>query len=328
MPFTYRLYGLLLEASDPLPGLSPSDAGTGGGVKVRLGRLPPGFDALAERPAAIRYASPRDDEGAGLTVQEVDGGAYYRFLYGDGTEFAVDRRGETVWASWPPPYTLDDAATYLLGPVLGFVLRLRGVTCLHASAVAVGDRAIAFVGPNGAGKSTLAATLALRGERVLTDDVLALSIRSGQILVHPGYPRVRLWPASVLGLYGAEDALPRLTPTWEKCYLDLIPPRRFQDRPLPLAAVYLLDERGNGPGLPRIEPVPAAVGLLDLAADTYVNYLLDRAMLAQEFEVLAKLASLVPVRRVVARDELAAVAALCDAVLDDALAAAADHGPL
>ncbi len=35
----------------------------------------------------------------------------------------------------------------LLGLILGFVLRLRGVTCLHASAIAVRDRAIALLGP-------------------------------------------------------------------------------------------------------------------------------------------------------------------------------------
>ena len=35
----------------------------------------------------------------------------------------------------------------LLGLILGFVLRLRGVTFLHASAIAVRDRAIALLGP-------------------------------------------------------------------------------------------------------------------------------------------------------------------------------------
>jgi hypothetical protein len=42
-------------------------------------------------------------------------------------------------------------ADYLLGSVLAFVLRLRGLVPLHASAVVIGDRAVLFAGSAGAG---------------------------------------------------------------------------------------------------------------------------------------------------------------------------------
>ena len=74
------------------------------------------------------------------------GGEYFGFFYSDGVRFAVERRGREVWGDWPENYTLEDACTYLLGPVIGFVLRLRGVTCLHASAVALAEHAIALAG--------------------------------------------------------------------------------------------------------------------------------------------------------------------------------------
>ena len=75
----------------------------------------------------------------------------------------MDRHGTKLWASWPSHSSVEEAATYLLGPVLGLLLRFRGVTCLHASAVAIGDSVIAFVGAEGAGKSTTAAAFARPG---------------------------------------------------------------------------------------------------------------------------------------------------------------------
>jgi len=78
-------------------------------------------------------------------------GAFVRLAYEDGTQFWLDRKRENIWATWPDILPLENAISYLLGPVLGLVLRLRGVICLHASAVAIEDRSVAFVGSAGAG---------------------------------------------------------------------------------------------------------------------------------------------------------------------------------
>ena len=54
-------------------------------------------------------------------------------------------------------------------------LRLQGVVCLHASAMATsdGEHCFALMAPGGYGKSTTAAAFAHRGLAVLTEDVLA-----------------------------------------------------------------------------------------------------------------------------------------------------------
>jgi len=118
--------------------------------------------------------------------------AYFKLHYSDGTEFIIDRKGTEVWCVWPDTLTLEDAVVYLLGPVLGFVLRLRGITCLHASAISVGDRAVVLLGPAGAGKSTTAAAFAKLGYPVLSDDVLALSDQNTTFLAQPAYPHLHL----------------------------------------------------------------------------------------------------------------------------------------
>ena len=182
------------------------------------------------------------------------GGCCYRFAYADGTRVVVDREGRNVWATVPDGANDEDTGSYVLGPILGFVLRLRGVVCLHASAVDVRAGALAFVGAAGAGKSSIAAAFSQRGFGVLTDDIGALHEVRGQVQVLPAYPRVRLWPDAANGLFGSSEALPRITPTWEKRYLDLAGhDGRFAAQPLPLAAIHVIEE---GPASDRVRIVP------------------------------------------------------------------------
>jgi hypothetical protein len=254
------------------------------------------------------------------------GGKYFGFFYRDGARFAVEREGREIWADWPEHYTLEDACTYLMGPVIAFVLRLRGVTCLHASAVAVDDRAVALFGVAGAGKSTTAAAFALSGFPVLSDDVAVLVDQGDRFLVQPGYPRVNLWPDSVRTLFGSPDALPRITPTWDKCYLALDQNGRgFQSQPLPLGAIYILGEREAELAAPIIEDLAGHEAFTALVANTYVNYLLDSDMRAREFDVLGRVLAGVAIRHVRPTADPSKVFALCEAIAADARRFAVRH---
>ena len=183
--------------------------------------------------------------------------------------------GTEVWATWPENLAIEDTATYLVGPVLGLLLRLRGVTCLHASAVAFGEKAVAFVGSEGAGKSTTAAALARRGHAVLSDDVVALAERDGSFFVHPAYPYLCLWPESVQSLYGSAEALPQFSANYEKRCLSLGKQElRFEERRLPLSAIYILGERRGDPA-PLVEELTPQKAFLALVANTFATNTLD-----------------------------------------------------
>ena len=118
---------------------------------------------------------------------------------------------------------------------------------------------------------------------------------------------------------GRPDALPLLAPNWEKCYLPLDGGRATLARQnQPLAAIYVLSPREAAPDAPRIEEVSGREVLLDLVQNTYMNWILDRAQRAAEFEVLAHLISQIPVRRVVPHRDPARIGALCDLILADA----------
>jgi hypothetical protein len=324
--FVYSAFGLTLISDRPVPGLLAAAPGPAPPVHVRFATP---ASRSSEGAGCLWYPLPESSEAeTSLTVRLLDRGLGFHFRYEDGTEFEVDPAGAEVRARWAAPLTFEDAVTYLLGPVLGFVLRLRGRTCLHASAVAVGGRALALVGPVGAGKSTTAAALAGRGCAVLADDVLPLEFRGDTALAHPAYPRLRLWPESAQLLYGAEGNLPPLTPTWDKRYLDLAArDGAFCPRELPLGAVYLLGERGTGPGLPAVRALPGPAGLLALVEHTYVNYLLDRPMRAREFALLGRVAAGVPLRQVTPHGGADRLGALCDLLLEDFRALASGAAP-
>jgi hypothetical protein len=322
-------YGLRIAADVPLPGLAVQSGTQAIDVRIRLNERSVFPQAIPTSPDKLLYVSSNLDEGdhTALQVALLEDGKYFGFFYSDGARFAIDRAGREVCADWPQNYTLEDACTYLLGPVLAFVLRLRGVTCLHASAVVVDGRAIALFGLAGAGKSTTAAAFALRGFSVLSDDVAVLADLGDRFLVQPGYPRINLWPDSVRTLLGTEDALPRITLTWEKRYLPLDRnERRFQSSPLPLGAIYILDERESRLSVPVIEEVVGGEALMTLVANTYVNYLLDRDMRAREFDVLRRLLAGAAVRRVRPTADPSKIFDLCESIAADAKQLALTEG--
>ena len=314
------VYGLRVAANVAVPGLSFQNGSEALDVRIHLKE---GWSFSSTFPALGPdiYTSPEKNVDGKPTLRAgiLPGGEYFGLFYGDGVRFAVDRLGSEVWADWPENYTLEDACTYLLGPVMGFVLRLRGTVCLHASAVAIDDRAVALVGQPGAGKSTTAAAFVCCRFPMLSEDVVALTGKGAQFFVQPGYPRVNLWPDSVCKLFGSENALPRITPTWNKHYLPLGENRhRFAPSPLPLGAIYILDGRDENLSAPIIEELSGENAFMTLVANTYVNYLLDQNMRRTEFDVLSRIVSEIPVRRVRAPEEPSAIFGLCEAIADDA----------
>jgi len=243
----------------------------------------------------------------------------FQLSYSDGTRFVVDGAAQHVWGAYQPPLTAEDMATYFLGPVMGFLLRRRNVTCLHASGVEIQGRAICFCGDAGFGKSTMAAALALRGLPVLAEDIVALEESGGEFQAVPGYPRVCLWPESVSMLLGRDDALPQLTPVWEKCYLELDGQRaKFSQTKLPMGILYLFAPRSSDHGAPRIEKLSPREALLDLVQNTYMNWVLNREQRANEFDTLCRLVQRVPVRRIVPHAKPEKIAGLCELILQDA----------
>jgi hypothetical protein len=324
-----RLYGLGVETDLAPAAMAGLPRATRTDVRFFLRSLPGWYREVPERRWVPYRPAPAAESV--VAASRLDDGSHYRLRYPDGTLFVIDAGVRMLWGEAPARATLDDTATYLLGPVMGFVLRLHGTPSLHASAVAVDGRAVVLAGHSGRGKSAAAAAFARLGHPVLGDDVAAVTQRRGTLHVQPAYPRVRLWPEAVEGMFGSAEALPLLTPTWSKRFLALggrAAP--FHRAALPLGAVYVLDEREPGLRAPRFEALAPREALVALVGHACVAYLLDRAMRSREFELFSRIAGETSVVRVTPPADLGRIESLCGAIAADARsrrAAAAGRRP-
>ena len=320
MSFTYSVFGLTLCSSGAIPGLNPAPPyARVPDVQLHLRSTPANTVIGPTLPESLIYESAYTDScGApALRIWRDEVTGLLHLAYFDGVQFWMDQDGTEVWVLWPDQSSLEDAATYLLGPVLGLLLRYRGVTCLHASAVIIGDSAVAFVGSEGAGKSTTAAAFSRSGCAVLSDDVVALIERQDEFRVAPAYPHICLWPDSVEILYGSSDALPRLSPNWEKRRLALgNTGEQFEEIARALRAIYVLEDHRGEPG-PYIESIPVQAAFFALVANSYATNILDSKMRANEFKTFSKLVSHVPIRKLFTSKGDLSPDGLCQVVRQD-----------
>jgi len=317
----YDVYGLHLSANIEIPGLDAEKVDKGvPDIELHLGILPDGIKRHIDNSSTGYHLEPGNQESdpPHRIVNLLDDGKYFHISYVDGVEFVLDRNATVVWGVWKAPLVLEDVALFLLGPVIGFMLRLRGVTCLHASGVVVNGQSFALTGPSGAGKSTLAACFATEGYSILTDDVLPLQIENDKVYTRSGYSRLRLYPHSYENLKELPDSLPLLAPFWDKHYLDLaLDSYDLYKSPSLLKVIYIIDwniENRTGPpveNLTGVEAVPL------LAANTYRNELLSPEMRANEFAFLSQLASRIKIKSLYPTDDISAVPKLRDILLKD-----------
>ncbi|HEY1450573.1 MAG TPA: hypothetical protein VGF47_06425 [Solirubrobacteraceae bacterium] len=157
----------------------------------------------------------------------------------------------------------------LIAQVLPFAALLHGLEVFHASAVVVQSGAVGLLGPSGSGKTTLAFELCQRGAVFLADDVLVVEPHGGSLLAHPGAP--------VLGLdHGEARRRAGLGTSLDRMQIDANERERLLrvgriGGPAPIAALFLLDRRPDGPAEPTFD---AAVQPRTLLAATF-NFVLD-----------------------------------------------------
>ena len=201
----HRAAGLIIAADAPIPGLPAASSGLSPEIHIHLDSLAPWRDLPGVEVHRSDYVDASDRPV--VTVDRSPCGFF--FSYADGTAVWIDTDGSNIWCTRSPGSTIEDLATYLTGPILGFVLRRRGHLSLHASAVQVGDGAMILVGRHGAGKSTIAAALAARGCALITDDVLHVRKTAAGWVADPFASGLKLWPDASALVLGPAVSLPR-----------------------------------------------------------------------------------------------------------------------
>lgn len=308
MSFRYSLFGFTFISNLQIPGFPPNSSLGASSCALHLGLEPP--LEISNHNRRLTYTSAFKDKlgEPALRIWSVDDLDLIELTYSDGHRFWFDQNAANVWASWPSSSCLEEATSYLLGPVLGILLRHRGVICLHASAVRIDRQAVAFAGPPGAGKSTIAAALARRGYKVLADDITATAEIDGMFHALPAHPGLWLWPDSIERLYDNSDYRPQVTRIDDKTRLSRKDGLEFELSSLPLGKIYILN---CGQSYGSDSPQQA---FLSLVANSYATNVLTPEMRRQEFVTLTKMVSQVPVRFVTSPRGLDRLNDLCDEV--------------
>lgn len=251
MPFRYRLFGLTLASDLECPELitappkvlseGPAD------IQIQLAALEPDLAQATVSHARVQIAP-----------------GVYQFLIADVARYRVSE-GRCIQVDPVAGADPGDVRLWLLGTALGALLHQRGLLPLHVSALALDDTAVAFTGDSGDGKSTLAAALHRRGLPLLTDDVALAVPQAQQVLLYPGFPRIKLW-RDALDHFGLDHRplIRDLTRT-DKYHLRL--QQGFHADALPLRHLYVL-ERSADTAI-RIEPVRGHEAISLIQAHTY-----------------------------------------------------------
>jgi hypothetical protein len=209
---SFIAYGLSIQSEMPLldfqPLRHPPD------VFIRLGNL-------------ANNSIERKDNGGFLLFAKMPGVA--AFLVSEGRNIVVD----------PEPGVSEALLrSAILASAMSVILRQRGLLVLHGSCVAINGQAIAFLGHSGWGKSTLASALHHKGYALLTDDVLAVHLDSGQAWVRPSFPLVKLWPEAAIHTGKTHTKTTQIRPELSKNIHEIN--ENFTSETLPLRQIYVL----------------------------------------------------------------------------------------
>jgi hypothetical protein len=304
----YRLYGVVLRSSLrlPCPNAAPDERPS---VQLR--------STTATRFARIRASIGLLPPRSWFCCRQLtDGHTYLRWtgLF----EFLVSADGRQIHYHRLAHATRESFSVYLLGQVLSFPLLALGNEPLHGTVVTIGGKAVAILGDCGYGKSTLAAAMLARGCRVLTDDLIALERTASNWKVHPGLPRLKLFPAVARTLVQTRRGT-RMNSGTQKLVLPLTPAESAR-RPARLAAIYVLSDpetAGAAVGRVSVERLSGREAFFEVVRAAFNLTVLGRERLAAQFTFAARLAADVPVRRLTYPRTLTLLPDVCNTILAD-----------
>lgn len=279
--YAYGVYGVVVTSDRPFD-LPPADmlANPLTEVQFHVG----GDDAFARVPAAARQPVP----WFGSMVLK-DGSTYAR--WGELGEVSVAHDGSRVTHRPLPAGDAGVFERFLFGQALSFALVRQGLEPLHAAVVAINDAAVALVGDCTFGKSTLAGAFVQAGYRLITDDLLLVDTRGGQLRACPGSGRIKLQPDSALAFLGRRDGT-RLHTDSTKCSFRLAV-TEVEHAALPLRQVIVLPDPAARATAQEFEvtPLPRAATCHQLLRNSFNIEILDDDRLARQFACAADLAS-------------------------------------
>ena len=329
--YCYTVYGLNIELSLPLTLLAPK--------KIRNDDVDTFFEFLDETQGEFfsNYSWQELSLSSGIGISVRHSKEWISLAYSksetEALTFYISLDGSKVVCVKPYAIPISDAESFILGPILGCVLRLRDRICLHASVMEFESKAFAFVGNKGAGKSTTAAALINAGAKLISDDVAVLNANDpSDLTVQAGYPGVRLLPSSLSAFHLNQDNYKRVVSGNNKRYVPLKDSAleaneesqpgeschwRFQSKPCSLAVIYALGGRQNELIYTQITTLNKQAALMALAPHGYGRRILNMNERANEFKYISQLSKRIPIKSIHCPNKLALLNQIAEEILTD-----------
>ncbi|OFV95347.1 MAG: hypothetical protein A3F68_12385 [Acidobacteria bacterium RIFCSPLOWO2_12_FULL_54_10] len=307
--FSYSLYGITLRSEWKLP------------YAECLEPRPPIVEMLKGESSVFHSVAlqtdSRSDRQPDFDYRRLDDGSHY-FCWRDLYEFLVPPDGHRIIARFFPGASQESFLPYLAVGGLSFCLLKQGIDPLHATAVAVNDRAVGFLGKSGYGKSSLASAFVRAGYPVLTDDLLVLRKDLDDFLAYPGPPHIKLSGEIAVIDFREQLAGIEENPRTQKVTIPLNPQELLRTT-VPLKTLYLLNrprsvERMSTITIRRLSQRRA---LLTLIRNSFNDWVTDTARLKLQLHSYAQVASQVPVKLLSYPRRAALLESVRDAILED-----------
>jgi len=312
-----RLYSIgnhILESDVPFPDLT----------EIRQGTPQYSFRLLAQSPKndALDWFHhwTGADEEVWLAIGRHASGYLLRFP--DLADFHLSTCSKQIDCYVTPGTSLETISHLLLDQVFPLVLSKNGRLVVHASAVVTPKGALAFVGSTGRGKSTLAASLAVQGFPLMTDDCLLIEETPAGLMVTSSYPGARLWDDSIENLFEHEPQLSNVAHYTDKKRLTLSDAQvHFCWDTVPLRRMYFLADPADTMDEQAIAIMPLTVRetFMELVAHAYKLDIDERQVLEREFRRLNTISTLPLFYRLRYRHDYALLPELHAAILGHAL---------
>jgi hypothetical protein len=281
---SYTVFGGRLDSSLAFPELASSAREAATWQLDVLDSPAPSLDRAEELGEDQVYGDVR------VRCYRTDDG--FSLVFDDTGRFDVSRDGQSIRWFRPADANEEAARADVLGRVLALSLHARGTLSLHASAVSVAARGIAFIAPKNHGKSTLTAALVRAGGRLVSDDVVPIRLDGAPYLL-PGVHHLRLWDDAAMAALRA----PSREDVSRKRLINDFGQGMIEDAPVPLASAYVLLPLRPDPRAPAVtrEALPPVDAAMQLVQHAKLGPLLRRGEAAQLFSQAATLAHRVTV---------------------------------
>jgi hypothetical protein len=192
------------------------------------------------------------------------------YKFGDMAIFSIES-GSKISVSPLKEYDEGVARLIILGTCMGVILMQRKILPLHGSAIEIDGKAYTIIGESGAGKSTLAAAFLEKGYKLLTDDVIALSVTKENVpIITPSYPHQKLWEDSLLNFGLDKNNYNSLFGRQRKFSVPVT--ARYTTKEMPLGGIFELVKTDCGEI--QLEEIRGLNGLKTICRNTYREFII------------------------------------------------------